>query len=154
MKIIQAQSQEDIACARALFEEYATRLGIDLCFQKFDEELASLPGDYAPQSGRLLLAFTEDRLCGCVALRRQGDRVCEMKRLYLRPEFRGQGLGRKLADAIINEARTIGYEKMFLDTLPEQMATAVQMYQSLGFKEIPPYYDNPVEGAKFMELSL
>ena len=155
MKLIQAKSSEHIVTARELFEEYAAGLGIDLCFQSFEKELAALPGDYVPPSGRLLLAFAdENQVAGCVALRRIDDRVCEMKRLYLRSEFRGQGLGRRLAEAVMNEARQIGYERMCLDTLADQMTTAVAMYRTLGFKEIPPYYDNPVKGATFMELSL
>jgi GNAT superfamily N-acetyltransferase len=154
VKIIQAQSPEDIGRARELFEEYAAWLEINLCFQNFDKELAGLPGDYAPPSGRLLLAFVDDQMSGCVALRDIGKGTCEMKRLYLRPKFRGKGLGRELAEAIISEARQIGYRRMCLDTLPGKMDQAIAMYGSLGFKEIEPYYDNPVQGAKFMELSL
>ncbi len=155
MKLIQAQSEKDIRSVRELFEEYAAALGINLCFQNFDRELAELPGEYVPPTGRLLLAFADDdQISGCVALRPIGDETCEMKRLYLRPDFRGQGLGRKLAQAIINEARQIGYERMRLDTLPGKMDQAIAMYRSFGFKEIPPYYDNPVEGATFMELVL
>ena len=154
MNIIQAQSAEDMARAHQLFEEYAAWLGISLCFQNFDQELAELPGEYAPPTGRLLLAFVDDEISGCVALRDLGNGTCEMKRLYLRPNFRGKGLGRELAGAIINEARQMGYRRMRLDTLPGFMDQAIAMYRSFGFKEIPPYYDNPVEGAKFMELSL
>ncbi len=154
MRIIKAQSPEDIADAHQLFEEYAVGLDISLCFQNFDKELADLPGQYAPPGGRLLLAFINDELAGCVALRDLGRGACEMKRLYLRPAFRGQGLGRMLAEAIINEGRQMGYHRMCLETLPGRMDPAIAMYQAFGFKEIPPYYDNPVEGAKFMELSL
>lgn len=145
---------EDIALTRALFEEYAAALGISLCFQNFDHELAGLPGDYAPPAGRLLLGSEENQIAGCVAMRKIGEGTCEMKRLYLRPAFRGRGLGRQLTEAIIEEARRIGYECMRLDTLPGKMDQAVAIYRSLGFKVIEPYYKNPVEGATFMELSL
>jgi GNAT superfamily N-acetyltransferase len=154
MKLVQANSKENVQQARTLFEEYAAWLGLDLCFQNFDNELAELPGKYAPPSGRLLLAFVDDQLAGCVALRKIDEGVCEMKRLFVRKDFRGQGLGRKLTEAIIEEARRIGYQQMRLDTLPSKMQTAVGVYRSLGFKEIGPYYSNPVAGATFMELAL
>ena len=152
--LIRAESAENIEHARELFKEYAAWLEIDLCFQNFDQELANLPGDYAPPTGRLLLATEGNRIAGCVALRKIGDGICEMKRLFVRPLFRGKGLGRKLAEAIIEEARQIGYQRMRLDTLPPKMNDAIAIYHSLGFKEIAAYYDNPVPGAKFMELSL
>ena len=154
MNFVQASSVDDIKHARELFEEYADWLKIDLCFQNFDQELASLPGDYAPPDGRLLLAMEEDQIAGCVALRKIDDSACEMKRLFLRAAFRGKGLGRKLAEAIIAEARRIGYERMRLDTLPGKMDQAIELYRSLGFKEIGAYYHNPVLGATFMELTL
>jgi len=154
MKLIQAQSAEEIDRARELFEEYAAGLGIDLCFQSFEKELAELPGKYLPPGGRLLIAIDEHQAAGCVALRRIADGVCEMKRLYVRPGFRGTGLGHTLAEAIILAAREIGYQRMRLDTLPGKMDRAIAMYRSLGFKEIGPYYDNPVESALFMELDL
>jgi putative acetyltransferase len=154
MKLIQVESADQIDRARALFKEYAAGLGIDLCFQHFDKELALLPGDYVPPTGRLFLAMEEDTAVGCVALRRIADDTCEMKRLYVRPEFRGTGLGRTLTQTIIQAAREIGYGRMRLDTLPGKMDRAIAMYRSLGFKEIESYYDNPVEGATFMELSL
>jgi ribosomal protein S18 acetylase RimI-like enzyme len=154
MKLIQAQSAEEIDRARELFEEYAGGLGIDLCFQSFDKELAGLPGGYVPPAGRLLIAIDEHQAAGCVALRKIADGVCEMKRLYVRPGFRGKGLGHTLAEAIILTAREIGYQRMRLDTLPGKMDRAIAMYRSLGFKEIGPYYSNPVEGALFMELEL
>jgi len=154
MKLIQAQSAEEIDRARELFEEYAAGLGIDLCFQSFEKELAELPGKYLPPGGRLLIAIDEHQAAGCVALRRIADGVCEMKRLYVRPGFRGTGLGHTLAEAIILAAREIGYQRMRLDTLPGKMDRAIAMYRSLGFKEIGPYYDNPVESALFMELEL
>lgn len=154
MELIQAESAEDINRTRELFKEYAAGLGIDLCFQNFDKELALLPGDYVLPSGRLFLAISDDAAVGCVALRMIADGICEMKRLYVRPEFRGTGLGRTLAETIIKTAREIGYHRVRLDTLPGKMDRAIAMYRSLGFKEIEPYYDNPVEGATFMELSL
>jgi GNAT superfamily N-acetyltransferase len=154
MNFIQAASPEEIESARALFEEYAAWLGISLCFQNFDKELAGLPGDYAPPDGCLLLAIEADQIAGCVALRKIGESTCEMKRLFLRSAFRGEGLGRKLVEAIIAEARQLGYLRMQLDTLPGRMDQAIKLYRSLGFKEIPAYYRNPVEGATFLELAL
>ena len=154
MHIFQANTQEDIDRARLLFEEYASGLGISLCFQNFDHELANLPGDYAPPDGRLLLATEDDQLAGCIALRKLAPGVCEMKRLFLRPAFRGNGRGRVLVEALIDEARKLGYTTMRLDTLPGRMDKAIALYQSIGFVEIGPYYENPVESAKFMELDL
>ncbi|MDQ2855736.1 MAG: GNAT family N-acetyltransferase [Acidobacteriota bacterium] len=153
-KLIQATNPEEIALARQLFEEYASWLEISLCFQNFDRELEGLPGDYAAPHGRLLLAFADDQLAGCIAVRRLPDQACEMKRLYVRPAFRGLGLGRTLVTAIIEGAKEIGYESMRLDTLPGKMDQALAMYRRFGFKEIPPYYENPVAGATFMELAL
>ena len=154
MEIIDGSLPERIEQARQLFEEYAGWIEISLCFQNFDKELAGLPGDYAPPNGRLLLAVQDNRLAGCVALRPLLDGVCEMKRLYLRPEFRGLGLGKQLMVAIIDAAREIRYERMRLDTLPGKMDQALAMYRRSGLKEIEPYYENPVEGATFMELKL
>jgi len=154
IEIIPARSAEDIAHARELFHEYAAWLEIDLCFQNFDRELANLPGQYAPPDGRLLLAMVNQEVAGCVALRKIGGGICEMKRLFSRPSFRGQGIGRKLTEAIIEQARQIGYEQMRLDTLPQKMDNAIALYRALGFKEIESYYDNPVPAAKFMELAL
>lgn len=154
MKLIQATSDSEIQQARQLFEEYAAWLGLNLCFQNFDKELAGLPGDYALPSGRLLLAREDDRIAGCIALRQIDDGICEMKRLYVRPEFRGTGVGRLLAETIIETARAIGYSRMRLDTLPGKMDRAIAMYRALGFRNIEPYYNNPVEGAAFMELDL
>ena len=154
VRFTQASSADDIAQARELFREYEAWLGLDLCFQNFEKELAELPGAYALPEGRLLLAFDDEQLAGCVALRKLSHDVCEMKRLFLRPQFHGKRLGRQLAERIIVEARRIGYQKMRLDTLPEQMGTAIGLYRSLGFREIAPYYNNPVPDALFMELEL
>jgi ribosomal protein S18 acetylase RimI-like enzyme len=154
MDFIQAESAADIACARQLFSEYEAGLGISLCFQNFQHELDQLPGAYAPPTGRLLLAMDNGEAAGCVALRKIAEDTCEMKRLYVRPEFRGAGLGRKLAEAIIYTGHELGYRRLRLDTLPQKMDRAVNMYRSLGFKEIEPYYDNPVEVVAYMELDL
>src|SRR5437016_13880632 len=152
--MVPAYTADQIEHARQLFKEYAAWLEIDLCFQNFDAELAGLPGDYAPPRGRLLLAADGDQIAGCIALRKIADGICEMKRLFVRAAFRGQGLGRSLTEAIINEARVIGYERMRLDTLHGRMDKAIALYRELGFKEIAPYYNNPVPGAMFMELVL
>lgn len=151
---VQAESAGEIAIARELFLEYAQSLGFSLCFQGFDKELAGLPGDYAPPDGRLLLARRDGQPAGCVALHKIEDEICEMKRLYVRPQFRGKGLGKSLAEHIINEAREIGYKRLRLDTVEPVMRTAVAMYRALGFKEIAPYRTNPIDGALYMELEL
>ena len=147
-RIVVATTPEQIATVAALFREYASSLGVDLSFQHFEEELASLPGDYAPPRGRLLLASE-----GCVALRPLDGDICEMKRLYVRPSARGTGLGRALIERAIDEARAIGYRAMRLDTLPA-MHAAKSLYRELGFREIEPYRFNPVEGTKYFELNL
>jgi ribosomal protein S18 acetylase RimI-like enzyme len=152
--LVQARTPAQLAQARELFLEYAQSLGFSLCFQNFDKELAALPGDYAPPAGRLLLAEYEDQLAGCVALHPLEPGICEMKRLYLRPNFRGKSLGRALADRIITEARQIGYQRMRLDTVEPVMKDAVAMYRKIGFREIAPYCTNPITGALYMELSL
>jgi putative acetyltransferase len=154
MRIFQANTEEDIHHARTLFEEYAAGVGISLCFQNFDRELANLPGDYTPPDGRLLLATENDQLAGCIALRKLGEGVCEMKRLFIRPAYRGTGLGRVLVAAIIDEARQLGYTQMRLDTLPGRMDQAIALYRSVGFVEIEPYYESPIEDAKYMQLEL
>lgn len=153
LTFVHAESAEEIEQARTLFKEYATSLGVDLCFQNFDQELRELPGEYSPPEGVLLLAFQGQDLAGCVALRKISDDVCEMKRLFARPQFRGQGIGRALATRIIEEGRKRGYRRMRLDTLPS-MKQAIPLYYSFGFKPIEPYRYNPVEGAIFMELEL
>jgi len=153
MQIILGESDEDLARTRALFLEYAASLSFNLCFQNFEKELAELPGEYGPPDGRLLLALHETDAAGCVALRKIGDGVCEMKRMYVRPQFRGKGIGRALALAVIEEARAIGYRLMRLDTVRE-MKEAIALYHSLGFQDIAPYRHNPIPGATFMELAL
>jgi ribosomal protein S18 acetylase RimI-like enzyme len=150
----QAESPEQVAQARELFLEYADWLGFSLCFQNFEHELAELPGAYAPPRGRLLLARRGGETAGCVALRPIPEGACEMKRLYVRPAFRGLGLGRALAVKIIEEARSLGYERLLLDTLPDKMAGAIKVYRSLGFNETGPYYQTPDQGFLFMELKL
>ena len=154
MKFVQAQSPEEIEITRGLFKEYASGLNIDLCFQNFDQEVNGLPGNYAPPLGRLLLAIDGEQVAGCIALRSLGDGDSEMKRLYVRPEFRGRGQGKKLVTTLVDAAREIGYKRMLLDTLPGKMDEAIALYRSLGFREIAPYYHNPVEDALFMELWL
>jgi len=153
LKIIEAHSGTYVDVVRQLFEEYASSLGVSLDFQNFDAELADLPGDYRPPAGLLLLAWWEGEPAGCVALRRLEDAICEMKRLYTRPRFRRLGIGRALCEAVIEEARRGGYERMRLDTLPS-MEAAKAMYLSFGFREIAPYRYNPIEGARFLELEL
>ena len=153
VEIIPAHVPPYLDVVRALFLEYAQSLDFSLCFQAFDDELAQLPGEYAPPDGCLLLARIAADPLGCVALRPIDSSTCEMKRLYLRPAARGQGVGRALAVAVIAEARRIGYAAMRLDTVPS-MKTAIALYQSLGFVEIPPYRHNPLPGAVFMELTL
>jgi putative acetyltransferase len=150
----QAQSPTQIAQVRELFLEYAQSLGFSLCFQNFDQELAGLPGDYAPPEGRLLLASCDGEPAGCVALHRLAEGICEMKRLYLRPRFRGKGAGRALAETVIAQAQTQGYRRMRLDTVEPVMKDAVKLYRQLGFEEIAPYRPNPIAGALYMELLL
>jgi putative acetyltransferase len=155
----EAETAPQIAQVRELFLEYAQSLGFSLCFQNFDQELAELPGDYAPPAGRLLLAEYDAQLAGCVALHKLDSAIChsaicEMKRLYLRPQFRGKGLGCLLAERIIAEARQIGYERMRLDSVEPVMKDAVAMYRRFGFKEIAPYRPNPNPGVLYLELQL
>jgi putative acetyltransferase len=154
LAIFQASTPAQIDQVRELFLEYANSLGFSLCFQSFDQELAGLPGDYAPPEGRLLLAEYEGKLAGCVALHKIDDDVCEMKRLYLRPAFRGKGLGRVLTEEILRQARAIGYRRLRLDTVGPVMKDAVAMYRRLGFREIAPYRENPMAGTLYMEIDL
>ena len=150
---IRAARTDEVPAARELFREYADALGIDLSFQHFDEELAGLPGAYAPPAGRLLLAIEADRAAGCVGVRPLEPPICEMKRLYVRPAWRGGGLGRRLAAAAVEASRELGYTRVRLDTLPT-MGAAMDLYRSLGFREIEPYTVNPVPGTRFLELDL
>ena len=152
--IYKAVSPDHVEEARKLFLEYAESLGFSLCFQSFDKEVAGLPGDYSAPDGRLLLAEHEGRIAGCVALHKLSDGICEMKRLYVRPEFRGKALGRALAERVIAEARAIGYSQMRLDTIVGKMDSAIALYRELGFREVPPYRENPIPGAIYMELKL
>jgi putative acetyltransferase len=153
IRIENADTPELVRLARELFVEYSESLGVDLCFQGFTEELARLPGEYAKPAGRLMLVFEGPETMGCGALRPIDDRVCEMKRVYLRPSVRGKGAGRMLIGALIETAREMGYERMRLDTLPS-MTRAKEIYRSLGFREIAPYRVNPVPGASYLELDL
>ncbi|SRR5579862_6958228 len=150
----QAETPAQIAQVRELFLEYAQSLGFSLCFQNFDKELANLPGDYAPPEGRLLLAEYDGHLAACVSLHKLEPEICEMKRLYVRPQFRGKKLGGALVERIIGEAREIGYRRMRLDTVEPVMKDAVAMYRKFGFKEIPAYRPNPNPGTLYMELLL
>jgi putative acetyltransferase len=152
MELVDGHVAEHVPVVRALFEEYAEALGVDLGFQDFERELAELPGDYVPPAGRLLLALDPEP-AGCVALRPFEPGVCEMKRLYVRPAYRGSGLGRLLAEQIVTAGRDAGYERMRLDTLPT-MAAARGLYESLGFVEIDAYRPNPVHGTTYFELAL
>ena len=152
-----ADGTADIDAARELFREYAAQLGVDLCFQNFEAELADLPGDYAPPAGQLLLARVDGQLAGCGAMRPLADvdyaNACEMKRLYVRPAFRRFGLGRALASALLDEARRAGHSVMLLDTL-DDMESARGLYATLGFVEVPPYYYNPIPGAHYLKVDL
>ncbi len=143
----------DVEVVRGLFLAYARSLGFSLCFQGFDKELAELPGCYAPPEGALLLARFAGRPVGCVGMRPLGRERCEMKRLYLDPEARGGGLGRRLAQAVVEVARAAGYRRICLDTL-DAMAAARAIYAEMGFEEIPAYYDNPLPGVRYYELEL
>jgi ribosomal protein S18 acetylase RimI-like enzyme len=153
MEIIPATRSEHLATTRALFREYERFLDVDLCFQGFEEELAGLPGKYAPPEGALLLAVEGAEVGGCVALRALEPRVCEMKRLFVRPGCRGRGLGRALADAIIAAAAAKGYAVMRLDTLPK-LQDAIRLYARLGFRTVAPYYPNPLPGVSYWEIEL
>jgi carbonic anhydrase len=152
-RITPATQPPHVEQVKALVLEYVEGLGLDLGFQDFEGELRAFPGEYAPPMGCLLLATSGEEPVGCIGLRPREPGLCEMKRLYVRPRYRGQGLGEQLARAVIAEARALGYAAMRLDTLPSMQA-AVGMYRALGFQPIAPYYWNPVEGAMFFELKL
>ncbi len=150
---ISAAGPEDLAAIREMLTEYAAWVAVDLGFQQFEREVQGLPGDYQPPFGCLLIARIADGPAGMVALRRRDDERCEMKRLYVRPEARGTGLGRQLAERVIAEARARGYREMLLDTLPV-MQDAQRMYLTLGFRDIAPYYESPIPGTRYMALLL
>jgi len=151
---IQAQTPSQISEVKALFLEYAESLGFDLGFQGFEEEVAGLPGEYAAPEGRLLIAYLDGEAMGCTALRKIEGTICEMKRLYVRPSARGKGIGKMLSEKLIAEARAIGYTHMRLDTIADQMQTAIAIYRAQGFREIEPYRFNPIAGALYMEKDL
>jgi ribosomal protein S18 acetylase RimI-like enzyme len=153
LKIVLADSDEYLEHIRELFKEYTDSLGFDLSFQNFDQEFAELPGKYASPDGKLLLAMYDGKIAGCVALRKFDNDICEMKRLYVRPECRRKGIGKALSIAVINLAREIGYSAMRLDTVP-RMKQAIELYYSIGFKDIAPYRYNPIPGTVYMELKL
>lgn len=153
IEIRPARFPDDLLFVQNLFREYANGLGVDLCFQGFEEELSTLPGKYDPPRGQLLIATGHAGASGCVAMRRIDAQSCEMKRLYVQPQARGENLGRRLVERIIGEARSAGYARICLDTLPS-MTTAQRLYQSLGFVAIEPYIFNPVAGTIFMSLGL
>jgi putative acetyltransferase len=153
LHIIHAAEPGQVEQARALILEYTKALGIDLSFQGFEQEMADFPGTYSPPSGRLLLALNGSEAAGCVGIRGLTPDTCEMKRLYVRSAYRSQGLGKRLVEAALEQARTLGYSAMYLDTLPE-MDAAVRLYQTFGFQQTEPYYANPIPGALFFELRL
>lgn len=154
-EIRSAEGPADMDLIRELFREYQDWLGVDLCFQDFEDELAGLPGLYAPPAGRLYLVFDADdgRLVGCAALRPQNGGRCEMKRLYVRPDWRRRGLGRKLTELCMASAWAAGYAEMCLDTLAH-LTAARALYREMGFAEVPAYYDNPLDGAAYMAITL
>ena len=152
--IVPAQEPKHFDIVRKLFREYQASLGIDLCFQSFEEELATLPGKYAPPHGALFLAFADTQPVGVIAMRPLGKEVCEMKRLYVRPSARGHQLGQRLIHRLFSEARTAGYSRMRLDTLTGLMDRAIELYRSLGFYEVPPYFESPLPNELFLEVDL
>jgi ribosomal protein S18 acetylase RimI-like enzyme len=154
VSIIEARNEDDITAAKALFQAYAESLDFSLCFQDFDSEMTAFPGKYAPPQGCLLLARVDGKPAGAVGLWALEDGVCEMKRLYVDPVFRGLNLGRRLCDALIAAAGERGYTAMRLDTIPGRMDDAIALYRDLGFAEIPPYTYNPIEGAIYLERPL
>jgi ribosomal protein S18 acetylase RimI-like enzyme len=153
IKIISAINNEYVNRAKELIQEYALSLGFDLSFQDFEQEMATFPGQYSPPGGCLFVAQYENKIVGCVGLRDRGSGVCEMKRMYVQPNFRRKGLGKALAEAVIDKARGMDYTHMRLDTTP-YMKSAIRLYISLGFRDIAPYRFNPIEGARYLELRL
>lgn len=153
IEYVHVESKEHLDHIRELFSEYVHSLNFKLSFQDYENELAELPGEYAPPDGRLVLAIVDGDAVGCIGLRKINDTICELKRMYVRPDFRGKGIGRSLAEIVIEEARKIGYKAMRFDTI-DTMKEAISLYRSFGFKEIDPYRHNPMEGAMFMELKL
>lgn len=153
LTILPGHSLENIESVRQLFHEYAEALGFHLTFQDFEDEMAELPGRYAPPDGRILIATWNGETAGCVAMKKLGEGLCEMKRFFVRPAFRGHGIGLALAKAVIDEARLAGYRAMRLDTAPS-MQSAIRIYESLGFKDTAPYVFNPIPGVRYLELSL
>lgn len=153
LKFVEANDLENLENIKILFTEYSNSLNIDLCFQDFNNELKTLPGKYKKPSGSLILAFVDENLAGCVALKKLEDDVCELKRLYVRDKFRGLKIGKILLEEIVKEAKNIGYTYMRLDTLPS-MKSAQGLYEKIGFYDINPYTYNPIEGARYMELKL
>lgn len=154
IEIINAETFDQIEETKKLFREYESWFGLNMCFQNFDEEVANLPGKYVKPDGRLFLAYADETLAGCIALRKLEEEICEMKRLFVREDFRGQKIGISLIEKLLDEAKTIGYKKMRLDTYPPKMAKAVKLYESYGFHEIPPYYQNPYGETLYMEKVL
>jgi len=153
MQLVAGHTTEHLPAVRELFVEYANALGLDFCFQNFEQELAELPGKYAPPSGRLFLALSDGHAVGCVALRKLEENICELKRLYVRPQFRAQSTGRQLAETIIGAAREVGYGRMRLDTLAS-LKPAIALYESLGFQRIDAYYQNPIANVVYFELAV
>lgn len=155
--IVHCENANDMTAVRRIFQEYARALSVDLCFQNFELELLNLPGDYSAPRGALLTAFVNSQLAGCCALRPLDTvdyaSACEMKRLFVRPEYRGLGLGRQLVEATLDCARRVGYDAILLDTLSD-MEAARALYEDLGFEEIPPYYHNPIPGAHYLKAQL
>lgn len=153
IRVINAEDSELVAKAKELIREYALSLGLDLSFQDFEQEMATFPKQYSLPGGHLLVAQYENEIVGCVGLRNIGDNICEIKRMYVQPSYRDKGLGRELAEAVISEARGMGYTCMRLDTIPS-MESAIHLYISLGFRDIAPYRLNPIDGARYLELRL
>ncbi len=153
MRIVDAHQGAHFAAVRALFEEYAQSLDFSLSFQDFDDELSDLPGKYAPPTGCMLALLHDDEVAGCVALRPLENGICEMKRMYVRPAYRGLQMGRVLAEAVIAKGGELGYRKMRLDTI-DSMTAARSLYSALGFSKIEPYCYNPIAGVVYMELNL